>query len=113
MISASLIFSLMLTVYLVNQLVKIKIDKRILAGPLTASAMMAAAMLTLQQAYQGQHVLLFSVLADAAIYITLIRIQKTLDREDLELLRQVTGAKLANYALKLLGYKPTPTQANL
>lgn len=69
---------------------------------------MSVAILVFQQIFYDKSLLL-SVFIGAVIYILLIRILKTLDHEDFELLRQVTGKRLANYTKKILGYPSTPT----
>ena len=107
---ASLVFSLIFTFYFVDKLAKIKIDKKVLVGTLIASTTMAVVMLILQQLYIGQLVLLISVLTGGITYIALIRIQKILNKDDYELVEDIIGPKLANYFMKIMGYKPIFTQ---
>jgi O-antigen/teichoic acid export membrane protein len=99
---ASIAFSFTLTAYFINKIVKIQIDKKTLTKTLTASTIMAATILILQQILPDTHLLPLYILAGAATYIALIRTLKVLNGEDIQLLRQVIGKRAAEYAARIL-----------
>jgi PST family polysaccharide transporter len=100
---ASIAFSFTLTAYFINKIVKIQIDKKTLTKTLTASTIMAATILILQQMSPDSHLLPLYILVGAATYIALIRALKVLNGEDIQLLRQVIGKRAAEYAARILG----------
>jgi O-antigen/teichoic acid export membrane protein len=100
---ASMALSLILTAYFVNEAVPLRIDRKALTRTLTASALMAAVILVLEQALYNPRLLLLYVLVGAAIYIATIRMLKVLDKEDFQFLEQVIGKRSAKYVSKILG----------
>lgn len=109
---ASLVFTLLLTIYFVGKLVKIQISKNILAKTLTASSAMAAVIILAQQLFVGTYFLALGILLGAAIYIASIRFLKILDHEDFKLLEQVVGTKLAGYITTIIGSSPNMPAEN-
>jgi uncharacterized paraquat-inducible protein A len=83
-----------------------------LAKTLAASTTMAATILILQQMFYDKNLLLLYVFLGAAIYIALIRISRTMDHEDYQLLKQIIGEKPAKYAMKILCDTSTSNQDN-
>jgi O-antigen/teichoic acid export membrane protein len=109
---ASIAFSFIVSAYFVNKIVKIQINRKTLTRTLAASTTMAATILVLQQIFYDKNLLLPYVFLGAAIYITLIRISRTLDHEDYQLLKQIIGEKPAKYAMKILCDTSTLSQDN-
>jgi O-antigen/teichoic acid export membrane protein len=99
----TLTLSLILTAYFINKTVKVQIDKRALTRALVASAIMAAAILILEQILYAEHLLPVYILVGSVAYITLIRALRVLDREDFQLLSQLLGKTTAKYAARILG----------
>jgi hypothetical protein len=100
---ASIAFSFTLTAYFINKTVRIQIDKSTFKRALTASTIMAATILILQQILPDSHLLPLYILVGAATYIALIRTLKVLNGEDIQLLRQVIGKRAAKHVVKILG----------
>jgi O-antigen/teichoic acid export membrane protein len=99
---ASIAFSFTLTAYFINKTVRIQIDKSTFKRALTASTIMAATILILQQILPDSHLLPLYILVGAATYIALIRTLKVLNGEDIQLLRQVIGKRAAEYTARIL-----------
>jgi PST family polysaccharide transporter len=99
----TLTLSLILTAYFINKTVRVEIDKRALTRALIASAIMAVAILTIQQiTYSTSHLPIY-ILVGAILYIALIRALNILDHGDFQLLRQIVGKRAAKYVVKILG----------
>jgi O-antigen/teichoic acid export membrane protein len=102
--NASIAFSFTVSAYLLNKIVKIKINKKALTKTVTASATMTATILILQQISYDKNLLLLYIFPGATIYIALVRILKTPDNEDFQLLKQIVGEKAAKYAERILAH---------
>lgn len=104
---ASMVFTFALSLYVLSKIVKVEIDKQALVNSLATSTVMAAIVLAIQQLYYSKFLLPAYALIGATIYFAGIRVLKTLNKADIELMRQIVGKKLARHLARILGYSET------
>lgn len=100
----SLLVSFVLSVYVLSKILRVEIDRKALAKASTASVLMAAGVLAVQQFYYNKILLPFYAILGLAIYASSLRLLKALDQSDFQLLTKIAGEKTARYVVKILGY---------
>ncbi|MFH0897472.1 MAG: oligosaccharide flippase family protein [Candidatus Bathyarchaeota archaeon] len=97
-----IVLSGLLTAYFVNRLVKIRFDWKAMIKSLASSTIMAITILILQLTLNNKNLLPLYTVVGAAIYFATLRILRTLDREDAQLIENVIGKKYSKYINKIL-----------
>jgi ABC-type cobalamin transport system permease subunit len=98
----SILISFTLTLYVLSGVVKIRLDKPALTKIYTSSTIMTIAILLIEQTYYSKYLLPLYITLGAAIYTLSLRLLKVIDEQDLNLLKQVFGAKLSTIITKAL-----------
>jgi len=98
----SILISFTLTLYVLSSVVKIRLDKPALTKIYTSSTIMTLTILLIEQTYYSKYLLPLYITLGAAIYIISLRLLKVIDEQDLNLLKQVFGAKLSAIITKAL-----------
>ncbi|MBS7633232.1 oligosaccharide flippase family protein, partial [Candidatus Bathyarchaeota archaeon] len=91
---ASLLFTLILTVYFLSKVVKVEIDKQTVYKTLFASAIMATAIYVAQQIRYSSTLFPVYVLMGGLVYFTCLRFLKVFDKSDVQLMKQTIGEKI-------------------
>jgi len=102
---ASLLLTILLTVYFLSKIMRIEIDKETLIKALVSSVIMAVAVYSVQQIYYSKFLLPIYVLIGAAIYLAEIKFFRILNKSDFHLLAQILGKRNVALIAKLMGYK--------
>jgi O-antigen/teichoic acid export membrane protein len=91
----SMLLSLLLTWYLVRRKIPIKLDYQAITKSAAASLAMALVMWSLQLLYYSRFLLPLYLAIGALVYLFAIRELKMLNTADIELARQVLGARFS------------------
>jgi len=102
---ASLLLTFTLSLHFISKTVKIEIDREAAAKTLASSVVMAVAVTAIQQLIYSKLLLPLYIATGATIYITAIRTLKTLNQEDAQLIKQITGERYSKYISKILDAK--------
>jgi len=102
---ASLLVTLLLTVYFLSKIVKVEVDRQAVTKALVSSAIMAAAVFAAQQIRYSMTLFPFYVLMGAAIYFGCMRLLRVIDKQDAQLMERTIGKKLTAVFVKILGSK--------
>ena len=102
---ASLLLTFTLSLHFISKTVKIEIDREVAAKTLASSVVMAVAVTAIQQLIYSKLLLPLYIATGATIYITAIRTLKTLNQEDAQLIKQITGERYSKYISKILDAK--------
>jgi len=100
---ASLLIKFFVALYFISKTVRIEIDITVLVKSLISSAIMALVVASFQSLIYNSIYTPLYVTVGAITYIASIRTLKTLNKEDLQLLQQITGKKLSKPLTKILG----------
>jgi len=100
---ASMLLTLLLTIYFLSKIVKVEIEKETFIKTLSSSLIMAAIVFLVQQVYYSKFLLPLYVLIGVAAYLTEIRAFKILNSSDIQLLMQILGERNAKLIAKLMG----------
>ena len=100
---ASLLVTLLLTVYFLSKIVKVEIDKQAMFKALISSTIMAAAVFVAQQVRYSMALFPLYVLIGAAIYFSCMRLLKVLDKSDVQLVQRTVGKRVTVVLTKILG----------
>jgi hypothetical protein len=100
----SLLASLLLTMFFLQKIVNIEIDKQATFKALISSTIMAIVVLIAQQI--SYNIILFPiyVLVGAATYFGCIRLLKVLNKSDIQLLEQIIGKRKTAILARILKY---------
>ena len=101
----SLLVTLLLTMFFLSKIVRIKIDKKAMFKALISSIIMAVVVLAVQQVRYSIILFPVYVFIGAAVYIGCIRILKVFNESDIQLLEQIIGKGKTAILAKVLGYK--------
>ncbi len=98
----SLTASFALSFYYTSKIVKIEVDKKMALKTLTASAIMAIAVLTLRQILRNNLLLPLHVAFGAVTYLVLARVLRCIGEEDVQLMKVIVGEKATKIIMKIL-----------
>jgi O-antigen/teichoic acid export membrane protein len=98
----SLLLTFLLTIYSLSKIVKIKFDKQTYTKVLIASAIMAVAVLAVQQYYYNRFLLPAYGLVGAIVYLAGIRLLRVLNNADILLMKQILGERTSKYIIRIL-----------
>ena len=102
---ASLMLTFMLSLHFISKTVKVEVDKKAAAKTLASSAIMAITVTAIQQLLYSKLLLPLYVAIGAVTYAATIRTLKTLNQEDAQLIKEITGEKYSKYISRILGVK--------
>ncbi|MGB9718922.1 MAG: polysaccharide biosynthesis C-terminal domain-containing protein, partial [Thermoproteota archaeon] len=97
--SASLL-TFLLSLHLLSKSVKIGIDCETGFKAVSASAVMAVAVTVIQQVAYSRFLLPLYVATGGVTYLAMVRMLRVLNNEDVHLVQQVAGGRLAKYVAK-------------
>ena len=100
---ASLLVTLLLTVYFLSKIVKVEIDKQVMFKALISSTIMAAVVFAAQQVRYSMVLFPFYVITGAVIYFSCMRLLKVLDESDVQLVERTVGKRVATVLTKIFG----------
>ncbi len=100
----SLLVTLLLTMFFLSKIVRIKIDKKAMFKALISSIIMAVVVLAVQQVRYSLVLFPVYVFIGAAVYIGCIRFLKVFNESDVQLLGQIVGKRITAILAKVLGY---------
>jgi len=101
----SLLLTFTLSLHFISKTVKVEVDREVAAKTLASSAIMAITVTAIQQLLYSELIQPLYVAIGAATYTATIRTLKTLNKEDAQLIQEITGEKTAKYITKILGVK--------
>jgi len=99
----SILLTFTLSLYFISKTIKIEIDHKAAAKTLLSSTIMATAVILTQQITYNKLLLPLYITIGAATYAASIRALKTLNHEDTQLIKEITGEKTAKLITKILG----------
>lgn len=99
---ASILLTFTLALYFISKTVKIEIDRKVAIKTLAASVTMAATVIIAEGIFYSSLLLPLYILVGCVAYAVAIRAFKTLNEDDIQLIKQVAGGKAAELAAKLL-----------
>ncbi|MCD6488219.1 MAG: polysaccharide biosynthesis protein [Desulfurococcales archaeon] len=99
---SSILISFTLTLTTLSKIIKIELEKQTLTKILTASTIMALTVTTIQQFTYNPILLPIYILIGGATYLTLIKLFKIIDKNDLLLLKQIIGEKYTKLIEKIM-----------
>ena len=102
---ASLLLTFTLSLHFISKTVKVEVDREAAAKTLASSTIMAITVTAIQQLLYSKLLLPLYVATGAATYTAAIRTLKTLNREDIQLIKEITGERCSKYISKILGAK--------
>lgn len=101
----SLISTFALTAYFTSKTIKIEVDRQTVWKALASATIMALIVLAAQQPLSNSHFLPLHVAIGAATYIALTRKLNTLNKQDEQLIKEITGEKTSKLITKILIHK--------
>ena len=101
----SLLATLILNIIFVSKVVRVEVDREVLAKAAASASIMATVVFFIQQVYYSKFLLPFYVLAGAATYFLGIRILKVVEDSDIQLLTQIIGERSALLIGRIAGCK--------
>jgi len=99
----SILLTFTLSLHFISKTIKIEIDRKAAAKTLLSSTIMATAVILTQQITYNKLLIPLYITIGAATYAASIRALKTLNHEDIQLLKEITGEKTAKLITKILG----------
>ncbi|MGQ9479603.1 MAG: flippase [Thermoproteota archaeon] len=101
----SFLISLLLSLYFTSRIIRVKIDNGSVTKILFSSTIMAIIVMLAQGFFYNKLLLPLYVLLGGAVYLLMIRLLNILDKEALQVVREVAGEKLSKYLGMVLGFK--------
>ena len=101
--AASLI-TFLLSLHFLSRIIKIEIDYKAGLEAIFSSIVMAIVVIVFQQVLYSKFLLPLYIVLGGITYALMIRLLKVINKEDIQLIQQITGEKLATYMAKILGF---------
>lgn len=98
----SLLSTFVLSAYFTSKTIKIEVDRQTAWKALASATIMALMVLVAQQPLSNNHFLPLHVAIGATTYIALTRKLNTLNKEDAQLIKEITGEKTSKLITKIL-----------
>jgi O-antigen/teichoic acid export membrane protein len=89
----SMLLSLLLTWYFVRRKILVKLDSQAIMKSVAASGAMAFCMEALQLLYYSRFLLPLYLLVGASVYLLAMRALRGINRDDVDLIRQMVGSR--------------------
>ncbi len=102
---ASLLVTLLLTIFFLSKIVKVEVDKQAVLKALVSSAIMAAVVFVAQQVRYSMTLFPFYVLMGAVTYFGCMRLLNAFDKQDTQLMERMVGKRLTAVFEKIFGLK--------
>ena len=94
----------LLSLHFLSKIIKIEIDYKTGLETIFSSIVMAIVVIEVQQVLYSKFLLPLYVVLGGIIYVLMIRLLKVINKEDIQLIQQIAGEKLATYMAKILGF---------
>ena len=101
---ASLLVTLLLTVFFLSKVVKVEVDRQAVTKALVSSAIMGVVVFGAQQVRFSMTLFPVYVLMGAAVYIVCMRSLKVFDEQDIKLMERTFGKKATAFLAKIIGF---------
>ena len=98
----SLLSTFALSAYFTSKTIKIEVDRQTAWKALASATIMALIVLAAQQPLSNNHFLPLHVAIGATTYVALTRKLSILNREDAQLIKEITGGKISKLITKIL-----------
>jgi hypothetical protein len=98
------LITFLLSLHFLSRIIKIEIDYKIGLEAIFSSIVMAIVVIVVQQVLYSGFLLFLYIVLGGITYALIIRLLKVINKEDIQLIQQIAGEKLATYIAKILGF---------